>query len=211
MIAGGRCRPCRRRCWRQIRGVDAALLGYVVASAVAEVFYWSSYHAMFASVGDAERRGAQIGLQQLLLAVAGVFGPAAGGLALAYGGPWLAFGAAGTVQLGGSRRSSAAPFGRWRASLRPARSMPRDAAPWCSSPTAGSSTAPAGPGALSSSRRSARASTHLAACLPSPRWAGALGGLAFGRALDAGGAAGRHGSTPSCSRRRLTAKSLCGG
>ena len=82
-----------------VRGLDAALVAYVGVAAAAGVTYWPSYHAMFALVGDAERRGAQVGVRQLLIAAAGVVGPAAGGLALAYGGPWLAFGAAAAVQL----------------------------------------------------------------------------------------------------------------
>jgi MFS family permease len=82
-----------------VHGPGAALLIYSAAAAIAQVFYWPCYHAMFAAVGDSERRGSQVGWRQLLVGIAGVAGPAAGGLMLTIGGPWLAFGAAALIEL----------------------------------------------------------------------------------------------------------------
>ena len=102
---------------------------------------------MFALVGDAERRGAQIGLRQLLIAVAGVLARRRAGSRWPYGGPWLAFGAAAAVELaaiapllGCADRpvERDAPSGAYRAAL-------RGALPFAA--TAGSSAAPAGRGA----------------------------------------------------------------
>ena len=81
-----------------VHGVDFALFGYCVAAAVAQAFYWTSYHAIFAALGEADDRGSQVGWRELLIALAGAAGPAAGGAMLATSGPWLAFGAAALVE-----------------------------------------------------------------------------------------------------------------
>ena len=153
-----------------VREVGIALAAYLAVAALAGVFYWPTYHAMFATVGDAERRGVQIGLRQALIAAAGIAGPAAGGLALTFGGPGLAFGAAAAIAL-----VSIAPLigcaDRPIARVAPAgATAPRGAARCCSSATVGSSVAPAGPGGWSCSRRSAPASTLSARRSPRRRW-----------------------------------------
>lgn len=71
---------------------------YVMVAASAEVFYWTCYHAVFATVGDAGLRGAQVGVRGLILLSAGAVGPVTGGLLLATHGPW-AFGAATLIAL----------------------------------------------------------------------------------------------------------------
>lgn len=81
-----------------VHGVDLALLIYCVASALAQAFYWTSYHAMFASIGEASDRGSQVGWRELLIAIAGTAGPALGGLLLTVAGPWTAFGTAALVE-----------------------------------------------------------------------------------------------------------------
>ena len=55
--------------------VDLELVIYILASGLADVFYWTCYHAAFAQLGDAEKRGAQISARALLSTVAGVAGP----------------------------------------------------------------------------------------------------------------------------------------
>ena len=211
LIAGAAMSAVQAALLAPIRGVDAALVAYVVASAVAEVFYWSSYHAMFASVGDADRRGAQVGLRQLLVAAAGVVGPAAGGLALAYGGPWLAFGAAGAVQLGAiapligcANRPvpRAAPPGAYRAARRGALMFAADGwifngAGWAW-------------GLIVFQALGARFGA-FGALLAAAALAGAIGGLAFGRALDVGGASRAAWINAFALGATLAAKALCGG
>jgi len=210
LIAGAALSAAQAALLAPIRGVDAALVAYVVASAVAEVFYWSSYHAMFASVGDAERRGAQVGLRQLLVAAAGVAGPAAGGLALTYGGPWLAFGAAGAVQLGAiapligcANRPVArvAPPGAFRAARRGALVFVADGWIFNGASWAWSLVVFQTLGA----RFDAFGGLLAAAAL-----AGALGGLAFGRAIDSGGAPRAAWINAAVLAATLAAKALCG-
>ena len=81
-----------------VTGMGPALVLFCLVSALANVLYWPCYHAIFSAVGDVERRGSQVGARQLLGAIAGICGPAAGGLALALFGPWPGFGAAAAFE-----------------------------------------------------------------------------------------------------------------
>ena len=81
-----------------VHGLDVALLLYCVVTALAQAFYWTCYHAMFAAIGDAGSRGRQVGWRQLLVGIAGIVGPAMGGILLTVAGPWAAFGAAGVIE-----------------------------------------------------------------------------------------------------------------
>jgi MFS transporter, DHA1 family, inner membrane transport protein len=82
-----------------VHGLNAWLVSYCVAAALAQAFYWATYHAMFAVVGSAAERGSQVGWRQLVIAFAGPLGPAMGGLMLTLAGPWAAFGTAAVVEL----------------------------------------------------------------------------------------------------------------
>lgn len=85
----------------RVHGVDAALLLYCAVTAIGNSFYWTSYHAFFSVVGDAERRGRQVGIRQVLAAGAGVLGPLVGGTILTLWGARAAFGGAALVELTG--------------------------------------------------------------------------------------------------------------
>lgn len=82
-----------------VHGLNGWLVGYCVAAALAQAFYWAPYHAMFAVVGSAADRGRQVGWRQLVIAFAGPLGPAMGGLMLTLAGPWAAFGTAAVIEL----------------------------------------------------------------------------------------------------------------
>ena len=82
-----------------VHGVGPALVAYCAIAALGQVFYWTSYHAFFSALGDSELRGSQIAERQMLGAVAGVLGPAAGGFMLAAFGPWPAFLTAFVIQI----------------------------------------------------------------------------------------------------------------
>ena len=82
-----------------VDGIGLALASFIVVSALGQVFYCTCYHVFFSALGDAERRGSQIGLVQALGAVAALAGPGIGGLLLTLIGPWAAFGTAFLVGL----------------------------------------------------------------------------------------------------------------
>ena len=70
----------------------------IVVSALGSVFYWTSYHAYFAALGDAEHRGHQVGLRDIVTALIGVIAPLLGGWALVSTGPSIAFAGVAAVQ-----------------------------------------------------------------------------------------------------------------
>jgi len=81
----------------EVHGVGPALFALCAVSAVGDTFYWTTYHAYFATLGDAEHRGQQIGAREAIAAVAGIVGPLATGWALTALGPRAAFGANAVV------------------------------------------------------------------------------------------------------------------
>jgi DHA1 family inner membrane transport protein len=82
-----------------VDGVGLALAMYALTSALGQVFYYTCYHALFSTVGDADRMGSQLGGCQALSALAALFGPGIGGILLTRFGPWAAFGTAFLVTL----------------------------------------------------------------------------------------------------------------
>lgn len=89
----------------EVRGVDGMLLVVVIAASAGDTFYWTSYHAYFASLGDLEHRGHQVGAREALASLAAIVGPLVHAWALVVFGPGIAFGAAGVTLV-----LSAAPF-----------------------------------------------------------------------------------------------------
>ena len=82
-----------------VHDVGWALGLFCVVAALGQVFYWTTFHAYYAALGDAETRGSQIGEREALGALAGIVGPAAGGVMLAEFGPCPAFLAAFAVEI----------------------------------------------------------------------------------------------------------------
>jgi MFS transporter, DHA1 family, inner membrane transport protein len=81
----------------EVHGVGPALFVLCAVSAVGDTFYWTTYHAYFASLGDPEHRGHQIGAREAVAAVVGIVGPLATGWALTSLGPRVAFDATAVV------------------------------------------------------------------------------------------------------------------
>jgi MFS transporter, DHA1 family, inner membrane transport protein len=81
----------------QVHGVGTALFVLCAVSSVGDTFYWTCYHAYFASLGDLEHRGHQIGAREAIAAVVGVVGPLATGWALTSLGPQIALNATAVV------------------------------------------------------------------------------------------------------------------
>lgn len=82
----------------RVDGIGPMLLVLVVVVAVGDVFYWPSYHAYFAALGDSEDRGQQVGAREALTAVIGILAPLVGAWAFVTVGPSPVFWAAGLVQ-----------------------------------------------------------------------------------------------------------------
>lgn len=80
-------------------GPAMALLVIGPVGSIGSVLYWTSYHAYFASLGDAEHRGGQLGVREAINAIVGIAAPLIGGWALVTLGPWIAFCAAALVQM----------------------------------------------------------------------------------------------------------------
>ena len=81
----------------EVHGVEWKLFVLCAISAVGDTVYWTSYHAYFASLGDAEHRGHQLGAREAIAALVGIVGPLATGWALTTLGPRIAFDATAVV------------------------------------------------------------------------------------------------------------------
>jgi DHA1 family inner membrane transport protein len=82
----------------EVDGVGTALLAVCIAASLGEVFYWVSYNAYFAAIGDAEHRGHQIGAREALIAIVGIVAPLLGAWALITAGPRWTFAVVGLIQ-----------------------------------------------------------------------------------------------------------------
>ena len=81
----------------EVDGVGWPLFVLCVTSSIGDTFYWTSYHAYFASLGDSEHRGHQIGAREAIAALVGIAAPLLTGWALVTLGPRVAFGATAVV------------------------------------------------------------------------------------------------------------------
>ena len=82
--------PASRRCNIPCSPKSTAwLLHFSVLCVVAslgDTFYWSTYHAYFAALGNHDTRGAEIGVPEAIAAVVGIASPLATGWALSRSG-----------------------------------------------------------------------------------------------------------------------------
>src|SRR5215471_1308576 len=83
----------------EVHGLDWMLLAFCLTGALGDTFYWTNYHAYFATLGDSEHRGHQIGAREAIGSIAAIIGPLLGGWALISLGPRVAFGAAAIVNV----------------------------------------------------------------------------------------------------------------
>ena len=83
----------------EVHGVGPMLFIACVVASIGDTFYWTTYHAYFASLGDAEHRGHQISAREAIASLSAIIGPIAGGWALATLGPRTAFGIVAAVQI----------------------------------------------------------------------------------------------------------------
>jgi hypothetical protein len=80
----------------EIHGVGFVLAALIAVAAVGDTFYWTTYHAYFAALGD-DFRGQQIGVREAISAVVGIASPLLAGWLLVAFGPRVAFGATSAV------------------------------------------------------------------------------------------------------------------
>ena len=83
----------------QVHGIGVPLAVLIGVSALADIFYWPVYNAYFASIGDAEHRGHQIGARESLVAVVGILAPLLGAWALVTLGANAMFAGVAAIQL----------------------------------------------------------------------------------------------------------------
>lgn len=81
-----------------ISGLDWALFARNAVAAIGEAFYWTCFHAYFASLGDAEHRGHQVGAREALAQGIAIVAPLVGAWGLDSFGPEWMFPAVGIVQ-----------------------------------------------------------------------------------------------------------------
>src|SRR5205814_2225416 len=82
----------------RVNGLGPELVVFCVVSAIADILYWPSYNAYFASLGDAEHRGHQISAREALVSIVGIVAPLTGAWALTTVGPGPTFAAVGIIQ-----------------------------------------------------------------------------------------------------------------
>ena len=82
-----------------VHGPGPMLALVIVVGAFGSVFYWTSLHAYFASLGDAEARGHQVGVRAAAAAIANIVAPWAGGWALTALGPGATFALVAGIQV----------------------------------------------------------------------------------------------------------------
>ncbi len=82
-----------------VQGVGPALFVLCAIAALGDTFYWSSYHAYFAALGNHEHRGSELGAREAIAAMAGIVSPLATGILLVAFGPLVAFGSAAVLQV----------------------------------------------------------------------------------------------------------------
>jgi hypothetical protein len=98
IIAGALVRAAQYPLLAEVKGLDAWLAAVCVVAAVGDALYWPSYHAQFASLGDAEHRGHQVSAREAVASLVNIVAPLIGAFALTTLGPRVAFGAVAVVQ-----------------------------------------------------------------------------------------------------------------
>jgi hypothetical protein len=86
----------------QVQGLNWALLARCAVSGMGEAFYWSSYHAYFAALGDSDSRGHQVSAREALAAAIGILAPLFGAWSITTLGALPAFALIGLVQACGA-------------------------------------------------------------------------------------------------------------
>jgi MFS transporter, DHA1 family, inner membrane transport protein len=81
----------------EVQGVGWRLLALCMVTSIGDTLYWTTYHAYFAALGDADHRGQQVGVREAVGAAVGIVGPLVTGWMLITLGPRAAFDATAVV------------------------------------------------------------------------------------------------------------------
>ena len=98
LIAGIMAMAAQYPILAEVRGLDATLVLFAIAAALADVLYFLPRNAYFAAAGDVEHRGKQVAIGQALEAGANVVAPLLGAWGLVAAGPRWTFAAVALVQ-----------------------------------------------------------------------------------------------------------------
>jgi hypothetical protein len=79
--------------------VDAYFVAFCLTQALSDVLYWTSFHSIFAIVGDNAHRGKQVGVREALATSAAILSPVVGGWLLDHVGPHITYGIAAACEL----------------------------------------------------------------------------------------------------------------
>ena len=82
-----------------IHDVGPMLVLFLVLLALGDAFYWACFHATSARLGDADARGAQVSVVQLVYSLSNIAGPLIGGFLQVTTGPIWAFLFAGLIRV----------------------------------------------------------------------------------------------------------------
>jgi hypothetical protein len=99
VIAGALLTAVQYLTYAGVRGLGWPLLLNGALGAVASTLYWPSYHAYFASLGDAKHRGHQVGIREAVATIVGIVAPIIGAWLLLTAGPLWMFGAVAAAQI----------------------------------------------------------------------------------------------------------------
>ena len=98
VIAGVLLNAVQFPTYAAVHGLGWPLLLNGALGAVASTLYWPPYHAYFASIGDAEHRGHQVGIREAVATVIGIVAPLIGAWLILTAGPLWMFGAVAAVE-----------------------------------------------------------------------------------------------------------------
>ena len=86
-------------CLARVTGIDAYFIAFCLAQALSDVLYWTSFHSIFAIVGDNAHRGKQVGVREAFSTIAAIISPVIGGWLLDHVGPHVTYGIAAACEL----------------------------------------------------------------------------------------------------------------
>jgi len=82
-----------------VNGVNHAFIAYCGVNVLTDIFYWTSYHSIFAFAGDEPHRGKQISVRDALETMTTIVAPLVGGMAIDYVGAKSTFAIAAVIEI----------------------------------------------------------------------------------------------------------------